>query len=305
MKTTHCSFAFLVFALSLATCAAAEKEVDLTARLNAAAGRASDTKHLLQYKFAPNETLRYRVEHLITVDTTIEGVRQRAKSRSQSTKAWKFGDARVDGSASFVHTVTDVDMWQQVDRRDAVRYNSQTDERPPLQYEKVAETVGVPLADVIVDSTGKILERRDKLPLASWGGQLLVPLPPEAVTVGETWYKGQEMAVRLQDGRVQRINTRQRYELLSVENGVAKISVATQILTPGIQDQPRVLVQIVQRLTSGVIEFDIERGLVVRQSLDLDQTVIGFNGPKSIMNYNGKLSEELILDEPSADVAAK
>jgi hypothetical protein len=41
---------------------------------------------------------------------------------------------------------------------------------------------------------------------------------------------------------------------------------------------------------------------VLSQQLDLDETVIGFNGPNSIMTYGGRFTEELL---PEAKVASK
>ena len=36
-------------------------------------------------------------------------------------------------------------MWQKISDRPEVRYNSRTDKNPPLLYQQVAETVGVPM----------------------------------------------------------------------------------------------------------------------------------------------------------------
>jgi hypothetical protein len=291
--------------------AAAEKpkvsepsDADLELDLESAVEKVAGAKYDLKYRFPAKQQQQYRVEHLVTVDTTIEGVRQRAKSRSLSTKVWKFADPRVDGGATFAHLVADVDMWQEVDGRNAVRYDSKSDAKPPVQYEKVSESIGVPLSHITVDTRGLILKRDDKLPINTWGGQLIVPLPPEPVAIGHRWYKPHEVLAKQKDGRVKRVNIRQQYELREVKDGIAKISVAMQVLTPGVQDQPRLMVQFAQRLTHGQIEFDIAAGQVIRQTHELDQTIIGFNGPKSIMTYAGRFTEELI-DNDGAEVAAK
>ncbi len=277
--------------------AADAKKPDLAAQLEAAASKAAGEKFALAYKFKHGETIRYRVEHVVKVDTTIEGVRERATSSSVSTKVWKVSSVKADGSATFVHEVADVDMRQKVDNRNEVRYNSRTDETPPLQYEKVADSVGVPLAEVTIDKYGAVVARLDKLSGSSWGGQLIAPLPPEAIAIGTKWHKPSEIVVRLTDGRVKRVKQRQQYELTAVKDGIATISVATQVLTPGIKDDPKVMSQIVQKLLNGRIQFDIAAGRILSQQLDLDETVIGFNGPKSIMTYGGRFTEELLLEE--------
>lgn len=278
------------------------KKPDLAAQLNAAASKAAGEKFTLAYKFKHGEKLSYRVEHVVKVDTTIEGVRERATSSSVSTKVWKISSVKADGSATFVHEVADVDMRQKVDNRNEIRYNSRTDETPPLQYERVADSVGVPLAEVTIDKFGAVVARVDKLANSTWGGQLIAPLPPEAVAVGTKWHKPSEVVVRLPDGRVKRIKQRQEYELVKVEEGIATIRVATQLLTPGVKDDPKVMSQIVQKLLNGTIQFDIAAGRILSQQLSLDETVIGFNGAKSIMTYAGRFTEELL---PEAKVASR
>ena len=303
IKRTTLSAALLVTAL---TCASASGGDSLQSQLEAATQKASGETYDLQYKFQPQETIQYKVEHLVTVETTIEENRQRARSRSVSTKQWDVG-AVAKGVATFTHQVADADMWQQtivyvledgkqVSKEREVRYNSKSSDHPPRHYERVAKSIGVPLAQVSIDAHGTLVDREDSVTGSTWGGQLVVPLPPKPIAVGHKWHKPKEIVIRMEDGRVKRINTRQQYELKAVEDGIAKIAFDTQILTPGIRDQPKIMVQIVQRLNSGTIDFDIAAGRVTRQQLKLDETIIGFNGAKSIMNYSGRFNEELIVE---------
>jgi hypothetical protein len=195
-----------LFLVAIATSAFADEpsNADLTLDLESAVEKVAGAKYDLRYRFPANTAQRYRVEHLATVDTTIEGTRQRAKSRSVSTKVWQFGEPRLDGGATFAHQVGDVDMWQEVDGRNAVRYNSKTDAKPPIQYEKVSEAIGIPLAQITVDAHGLILKREDKQAISTWGGQLIVPLPPEPVAIGHRWHKPHEIVAKQAGGRVKR-----------------------------------------------------------------------------------------------------
>jgi hypothetical protein len=184
-----------------------------------------------------------------------------------------------------------------------VRYNSDTDDKAPPGYEQVAKSVGVPLATVTMDRYGRVIGRQDAHEQFNPGiGELTIPLPPQPVKIGNRWTVKDEVRVRLDDRTVKRIATQQVYTLESVETGVATISVETQILTP--VDDPRVQSQLVQRMQRGTIKFDVDAGRLIRKQMDLDEQVIGFNGPDSNMQYLARFTEEPLSKEEVAARAA-
>src|SRR5690606_7138851 len=130
--------------------------------------------------------------------------------------------------------------------------------------------------------------------------QILAILPEEPVAVGASWYALDQIAIRTGKGQQASIKTRQVFRLESVTDTVATIATEAQMLTP--IDDPAVKVELIQKLVKGKIKFDIEAGRIVSQKLDLDETVIGFQGEASVMNYLGRMTEEL-LTEPVKKVA--
>jgi hypothetical protein len=72
-------------------------------------------------------------------------------------------------------------------------------------------------------------------------------------------------------------------------------------LTP--VNNPKIQAQLVQRMTQGVIRFDIDAGRVLSQKLELDERVLGFQGPESSLHYLGRFTEEYLPPEPK--MAAK
>ncbi len=256
-------------------------------------GDSSAARHLLRYRFEAGETVRSTVVHLVTVETRIQGTTQVARTRSAATKVWKIESVAENGAVTFVHSVADVDMWQSVSGRQVVRYNSREDEKAPAGYEHVAESVGVPLATVTIDASGRVKERKDNRPQFNPGiGDLTVPLPEEPVTVGHRWSVPDEVALRLPGEPVRRIKTRQVYTLRKVKTGVATIDVRTEVLTP-VQD-PAIEAQLVQRLQEGTIKFDVDAGRLLSRQMDMDKTVIGFNGAESQMDYLARFTEEML-----------
>lgn len=262
---------------------------------------AEDAKVKLEYKFAVGDVIRSKVVHLSTVETKIKGTTQTAQSRSISTKNWKIQEVNTDGDATFIHSVENIDMWQKVTDRPEQRYNSEKDEIPPAIYSEAAKSVGIPLAKITVDSMGRLVDREQLGGTPSSESQILPILPAEPIAVGAAWYSPDDITVRTGSGAQKHIKTRQVFRLKSVSGGIATISTETQILTP--IDDPMLKVELIQKLTRGTIKFDIEAGRVASQQLDLDETIIGFQGETSVMNYLGRMTEELIQEAP-AKVAA-
>ena len=270
-----------------------------TERLESITNRLTSHEYDLRYKFRPGQTLTYDVVHLVTIDTTVQGVSQENHSRSKSTKSWTVASETADGQITFTHSILNVDMWSETTGRQAIRYNSRQDDKPPAEYEHVAEKLGKPLSTVTINPFGKIVKRDDDQQQINLGtGGLMVPLPGRPVKVGQKWAEQSAVRVRLEDGQVKLIKTQQMYQLKKVETGMATISMATQILTP--VTDPRVESQLVQRLSKGEIKFDVDQGRVVSKQLDWQQQIISFNGPESNMKYLARLKEELVTPARTA-----
>ncbi|REJ67457.1 MAG: hypothetical protein DWQ31_11000 [Planctomycetota bacterium] len=260
-------------------------------------------KYSFEYRFTPGETLRTKVVHQAQVRTTVDGSSQTASTVSTSTKVWEVVEVDGTGQITFVHSVDHVNMKNEVTGRESVEFDTRDTEEPPPGFEHVAKRVGVPLTRIKMTKTGEIVEREELAPEdKSQPSQMVLPLPTRPIAVGEVWTNPYEFVIQLQDGTTKPIKTRQRFELKSVEHGVATIEVATQVLTP--VDSPEVQAQLVQRESEGTIRFDLEAGRMLGQVIDLDRHVVGHPNPKSSMHYRTRFSEELI-DEDAASTAEK
>ena len=239
--------------------------------------------------------IRTQVWHQANSETTIAGTTQTAETASGSVKVWRIKSVEPDGRITFEHSVESVDMRQKVSDHQEVTYNSLTDKEPPPIYATVAKEVGVVLTEVTIDPTGKIVKRIDrgqKITSDPQSTDMVVPLPTEPVSIGATWNIPQDVPISLEDGDSKIIKTRQHYTLEKVLNGVATISVATQVLTP--VNSPEVQSQLIQRLTAGTIRFDVDAGCVISKELNLDERVLGFHGADSSVHFVGRFTEKLL-----------
>lgn len=266
-----------------------EKEIQQATR------RATDTDYLLQYRFEPGESMKMKVVQLVSMQTRIDGNDQNVQSRSVSTRRWDVTTVDEDGNVTFTHTIIQASMWQKVTGKDEIRYDSTKDKKAPETYRAIAEKLGKPISTITMTREGKLLQRKDQARQFDAGiDSLAIPLPGTSIRLGFRWYTPEKLRIRTETGTYRTVQLRRQYRLEKVQAGVATISISTQVLTP--LDDPKVKSQIVQRMQDGSIRFDIERGRILSRQLDLDQRVIGFNGPTSLMHYLARTREEVVED---------
>ncbi len=270
------------------------------ATLNAA--EEDGPKHLLRYKFAAGEVIRYHVEHAATFRTTIEGTSETARTRTTSVKAWKVIDVMPDGEIEFSHVVEEVQMRNELPERAPVVYDSQKDAEPPPGFEHAAAAVGQTLSIIRMTPAGKIVDRQIKHAQPGYREDtpMVIPLPAQPVAVGHQWNEPHQVTVNLPGGGKKKVDTRRHFKLTGVKNGIATIAVTFQLLTPV---APPVEAQLVQRLSSGKLRLDIKAGRVLSQQLDVDRRIVGFAGPTSSMHYRMRFTERLATE--ADEVAAK
>jgi hypothetical protein len=266
---------------------------------------ADSEKYLLRYKFTPNESIRWQIEHRSMVRATVSGTTQSTETLSNSVNVWRVAEIKPDGVATFQQSVQWIDMRQTLTGRSEVHYDSRTGEKPPRGFEDASKSVGVPLATITIDARGKVLSKKslrpggqqaDSGPGAEKRSWITLPLPEKAVAIGESWSLPQDIELPLPNGTIKKIKSVQRFVLEEVRTGVALIRVSTEVLTP-ISD-PALESQLVEREAAGTVRFDVDAGRIIGQQMDIDKQVVGFRGGASSLHYVNRFSERL-LSEPA------
>jgi hypothetical protein len=254
-------------------------------------------KYELRYKVLRGDVLRYDVVDSRSIIGTSDQTSQSAKSRTDSIKAWKVTDVLPEGDIEFMNVVERVHMVNQVPDSKPTEYDSVRDKVAPPGYEDAAKRVGVPLSTVRMTPTGKIVHRESKARGQSTEEDSLIVLrlPEKPVSITDTWDEPFEIKVNLPKTGSKSIQTRWHYKLADVKDGIATIEVTYQVLSP--IDAP-IELQIIQRMMTGKVQFEIEKGRVLEQQMNVDKRVLGFAGPTSSVQYVMKMEEKLLKDEP-------
>lgn len=302
--TLLCSAFCLVASLSTK---AAESDVEDAAdrsllRVAEAPAKPDGKKYELRYKLNRGEVLRYEVTHRASIRSTIDATTQAAQTKTDSIKAWKVTDVLPEGDIEFTNVVEKVHMVNQLPEKDPVEYDSTKDAVAPPGFEDAARAVGVPLSVMRITPYGKVVRRDAKIrgQNAEDDAPIVLRLPENPVAIGDTWDEPFEVQVRLEKNSNKTIQTRRHHKLANVQDGIATIEVTYQVLSP---IDATIETQIVQRLMEGEASFDIEKGQLIGQRMDVDKRIIGFAGPTSSMQYVMKMEESLVKEQTTAKAA--
>lgn len=253
----------------------------------------SGEAYLLRYKLNSGEQLHYEVTHVAKTKTRIRGVEEISQVHTTSRRHWDVL-AADNSEITFQHVLDSVEMTQQQGDDQELRWDSAGDEDAPAVFARIAEQIGRPLSTITVTPRGQEVKREDdagtKTPLGM--GSLTLAFPEDPVAVGSSWSVPLEVRARTEDGEVKTIKIRELYTLEKVQTGVAYLTVRSEPLTPINEESLRA--QVVQQLSNGSIRFDIDNGRLLSKQLDWDETVVGFQGANSLMEYRAKFTERLL-----------
>ncbi len=253
----------------------------------------------LEYRFESGERMAMDVAHRALTETTIGSTTQSTETATDSTKLWSIVAVDPQGLITIEHSVIDVTMTSRTSDRGQVRWSSRGNEPPPPGYESVKQNLGVPLSRLVIDRTGRVIDRQDMRPNppSNTGDLMIVPLPDGDVAVGAEWIVPQEVVVEVPDGPRKAVRTRLRYQLKEVRDHIAVIHVDTTVLTP--LDDPRLEARLLERIWDGTVKFDIQQGRVIHRTTGIDRRVVGFGGPDSSLHYKASLEEKALMEEKS------
>lgn len=261
-------------------------------------------KYLLRYRFEPGLVLRSEVTHLSKNITRINSVLQDASSRTITDKAWRVLEADEKGT-TFEYIVEAIDLSQQFGSSEEIRYNTKEPaEQVPVQFAGALDTVGKVVSTIRIDARGLVVARSDSKDPPHMGmGDITLPLPESSVSIGATWEIPRELRIDRKDGTSRMVKFREFFRLEKVGAGVATISVRSEPLSP--VNDPTEEAQVMQQLSNGTIQFDIDAGRMISKELAWDHQVVSFSGPGSLLEYSSRLEDRVVSTKVEPRTASK
>jgi len=250
-------------------------------------------KYLLRYQLNTGQNLHYEVTHVAKTKTRIRGAEEVSQVHTVSQRHWEVATAD-DSEMTFNHVVDAVEMTQQQGDAEEIRWNSESGEKPPALFKRVSDQIGTTISTITISPRGDETRRENNIgSKASLGmGSLAIAFPEKPIAIGESWSLPRDVKARTEQGEIKVIKIRELYTLKKVKTGVATLSVRSQPLTP--LNEESIRAQVVQQMSNGEIRFDLDNGYMISKQLDWDETIVGFQGANSLMEYRARFSERLV-----------
>ncbi|MBI3860464.1 MAG: hypothetical protein HY290_01060 [Planctomycetia bacterium] len=269
-------------------------------------------KHILAFKFRPNQVLRYEVVNDAEITTNAKEETEIQRNSTKTKRHMRVG--AIDGKTGAADLELSIDwvymraIW---DKRNGttpvpIEFQSDDPEKQPPQFKHILATVGKPWATIRYSPTGHpekvvstaVQPKEGKGVVASETGadgaleaQLIV-LPKHPVTVGDSWSEQFDVVTRDGARNLTKVAIQRSYKLTDVKNGRAAIEMKTAVLTP--VNDPAVSSQLLLREVAGQIVFDVERGVILSKEWSVENLVVNALGPNSSMKGKARYTEKLV-----------
>lgn len=264
------------------------------------AAQTSPKTYVLKYHFKPGQVLDYQSKQSSNFNTTIQGQSFKTTSELHMVKRWKVLDVSEDRFASIEVTNLEIRMRSN-DGTKTIDVDSLDPKKQPAEFANLLSMVGKPLGVVTVSPAGAVSEVKRLIEANGVDlglGSLFLPLPEEPVAIGDQWQRNYTLKVVQASQAVKEFTMLQKYTLEGVEGEIATVRYKTVLIDP-IND-PQLEVHLVQQQPAGTFEFDLQRGIVVAHSQDLEKTVVGCFGPGTAMELAIHFRERLKPVAPTA-----
>jgi len=260
---------------------------------------------LLRYRFEPGQIVRYSVTLQDDYRITMGAVTDEPYSHQDSTKYYRVKSVAKDGSAELELAIEgiQIEIFQNGNKHNFKTGEAVTDATPAV-FTALNDLVGQPHLRLTASPRGEIsnykpLVAKDQVPQdpSSLAFDVLLKLPEQAVSVGETWKEEYEVPVFLAGASPtaplkKSVRMQHLYTLQSHTDGLATIEIKTKVLS--VIEDPEEEMQLLRRTPQGSVVIDTRRGLMVSKSLSQNNQVSGFEKGASLINFRQRQEEKLL-----------
>lgn len=261
------------------------------------AGRAAQAQTSWGFRWQTGQELTYRVEQTTqATEITTEG-KAETKTSMALTKRWKVLAVEATGIATVQHSLVALRMETTTPSGDTFLFDSSAPDKsaPPLR-EQMSKYVGVPLATLRVDATGKVVEVKESKfgPASRFEAEppFALVLPKGEAKAEQGWERDYQITLEPPVGTGEKYNAVQKYLCTKIEGNTAVVT-----LTTAMKSEPKSLADrtpLLQYQPEGQVVFDLKNGRLLQAKGTIVKELKGHAGEGSSYRFSSTYTEQLV-----------
>jgi hypothetical protein len=214
-------------------------------------------------------------------------------------KRWQVLGVDQAGVATLQLSVASLHFEVKTPKGDTLMFDSaQPDKSDPQLREQMAKYVGVPLAVLRVDSSGRVVEIKEskQAPASRFASDLpfMVLLPAAPLRAGSAWERPYQVTLEPPQGTGEKFDAVQKYICQKIDGPAITISLTTTI--KNLPSSPMDQVPLLEMQPEGEIIFDAVAGRLHSAHLTIDKELKSLQGEGSTYHFQSTYSEQLVRE---------
>jgi hypothetical protein len=250
-----------------------------------------------RFHWQPGQVLTYRVEQITSATDVVGDSKSETATKLNNVKRWKVLEVDKTGVATLQLSLQSLRLETKTPSGEALLFDSENlDKSNPQMREQLAKYVGVPLAVLRIDGSGKVIEVKESKfgPASKYESEppFVLTLPSEEAKAGLTWGRDYVITLEPPQGTGEKFQAAQKYVCKNVANGAATVALTTTLKT-----QPEAVadrVPLVQVQPEGEVVFDLHTGLMYSARLRIEKELTGHQGEGSSYQFKSTYTEQFI-----------
>jgi hypothetical protein len=253
-----------------------------------------------QFKFQTGQVLSYKAEQTMTATEVVQGEKSETSQKVNLVKTWKVLAVDAAGVATVQKSLTSLRIEQKTGSGNVLVFDSAAPDKSDKDMTaQLSKFVGVPLAVLRVDTTGRVVEVKEcKHGKASqYEAELpFVLLLPPAGMPGQPWSRTFTVTLDPPEGTGEKYEATQTYSLpvptSPAPPGAGRVIVATAFksLPAAAADK----IPLIQYQPAGEVVFDAKAGKVLSVKLDIVNELKDHQGEGSTYSFKRTYAEQLV-----------
>ena len=234
-----------------------------------------------QFRWQKGQVLSYQAEHKINVEEIVEGSKVVSASKLNVLKRWQVLEIDAQGGATLQLSLGAMRNEQTRPSGEVLLFDSaQADKGTPELKEQMSKFIGKTLAILRIDAQGRVLEvMQGSASRYEAEPPFVVAFPSGAAQEKQAWLRNYRVTLDPPYGTGENYDATQRCECTKIAGGKATLAVTNQFksMPASVKDH----VPLIQKLTEGLVTFDLQAGHLSAVQLSIDRTLMNHHGEGS------------------------